>query len=401
VWLSEDFEEGAAVEAGELLVRIDDRDAIGRRDTAKADLAETEADLRDAQRRLELAEAELEAAIAQATLQESSLARQRDLRERGVGTEAAVEAANLAASAAAQSVLTRRLAVAQAETRIDQAGITLDRRRIAVSEAERRVADTQIRAEFPGRLAEVNVVQGGLVSTNETLAELIDPDALEAAFRVSAAQYAKLLGENGALRPAEITISLDVGGVDISSQGRITRESPAVGEGLTGRLLFASLDATPGFRPGDFVAVRITEGPLSGVAVLPAAALDAAGTVLALGVDDRLEQIAATLLRRQGDQVIISATGLEGLEVVSERNPLLGAGIRVRPVRPSRDTAEARDGTGEEYVELGEERRARLMAFVEANDRMTPEAKERLLSQLRQQRVPVQMVSRIESRMGG
>ena len=52
-------------------------------------------------------------------------------------------------------------------------------------------------------------------------------------------------------------------------------------------------------------------------------------------------------------------------------------------------------------LELTEERRAKLVAFVQANKRMPAEAKARILAQLEKTQVPVQMVERIESRMGG
>jgi hypothetical protein len=52
-------------------------------------------------------------------------------------------------------------------------------------------------------------------------------------------------------------------------------------------------------------------------------------------------------------------------------------------------------------VELSAERRAALVAFVEANARMPDEAKARVLAQLREPQVPAQMIERLESRMGG
>jgi hypothetical protein len=41
------------------------------------------------------------------------------------------------------------------------------------------------------------------------------------------------------------------------------------------------------------------------------------------------------------------------------------------------------------------------VAFIEANPSMPPDAKERVLGQLRQDEVPAQVIQRIESRMGG
>lgn len=396
VFLHEAFEEGGRVAEGEVLLRIDPADATSARDLARADLREAEAELREATRALDIAADELAAAADQATLRRQAVARQQDLLRRGVGTDAAVETADLARSAADQAVLARRQAQAQAEARIDQAGTALDRRRIALAEAERRLDETELTAGFTGVLSGVSVVVGGLVGGNERLGELIDPDRLEVGFRLSTSQYLRLLGADGRLVGAPVTASLDVLGVDLVAEGTISRESGAVAEGETGRLLFARLAAPEGLRPGDFVTVEIEEPPLEGVALLPSAALDATGTVLVIGPEDRLEAAPVELLRRQGDNVIVRAAGIEGREVVSARTPLLGAGIRVRPVRP-----EAAADPAEDTVRLDPERRARLVAFVEASAAMPDEAKARLLDQLSQDQVPARTVANIESRMGG
>lgn len=395
VWMSENFETGGQVAAGDLLLRIDPRNAQSALDTARADLSEAEADLAEAERALVLARDELSAAEEQVDLQTRALTRQRDLSDRGVGTAAAVETAELAVSSARQSVLSRRQAEAAAEARIDQAETTLDRRRIALAEAERRLADTEVTAPFSGVLADVSLVEGRLVSANERVGEIVDPTTLEVSFRVSTAQYARLLSEAGELVGAPVTAVIDVGGVDLRATGRISRESASVAEGQTGRLLFARLDAAPGFRPGDFVTVIVEEPPLERVARLPAAAVDAAGTVLILAEEERLEVAEVNVLRRQGDDVLIRARGLEGREVVAARTPLLGPGIKVRPLRPGAEAP-----TGPEMVRLDPERRARLVAFVESNNRMPAEAKARVLSQLQEDEVPAEMVNRIESRMG-
>ena len=393
--LAESFEEGGRVRSGELLLRVDPSDAQAALDVALADLAEAEAALREANAGLGLSGEDLAAAREQLALRAQALDRQKNLRERGVGTEAAVETAALAETAAKQTVLSRRQALAQAEARVDQAETSLSRRLIARNEAERRLAETELSAEFPGTLSEVNVVEGGLVQPNERVARLVDPDALEVAFRVSITEYARLLGDSGALIPAEVDVTLDVLGVDLTTTGRISRESAGVEQGQTGRLLFAQLERATGFRPGDFVTVRIREPELGFVATLPATAIDSSNSVLVVGEEDRLQVAEVNLLRRQGDEVIVRARGLDGRDIVAERSPLLGAGIKVRPIRPG--NAEVPDEP--EMVELTDERRARLVAFIEGNIRMPAEAKARLLDRLSQERVPADMVNRIESRM--
>lgn len=396
VWVSEKLEEGGAVVAGDLLVRIDPADAQSALDTARADLSEAQADLRDAERSLVLAQDEITAAQNQQRLRTNALTRQKDLLERGVGSQAGVEEAELSLSSADQSLLSSRQGFAAAEARQDMAGTTVVRREIALAEAERRLAETEITAEFSGVLNNVQVVEGGLVSEGETLAELIDPKALELSFRLSTPQYTRFLTDSGDLVGADVSASIDILGVDLTAQGTISRESAAVEEGQTGRLLFARLEAAPGFRPGDFVSVQITEPPLERVARLPATAVDAGETVLVVGEEDRLEVAEVQLLRREADDVLVRARGLAGREVVAERTPLLGAGIRIRPIRPG-----AEPPAGPEMVSLDPDRRAKLVAFVEGNQRMPAEAKERVLAQLQQDEVPLQVVERIESRMGG
>lgn len=391
------FEEGGRVEAGDLILQVDPSDAQSALDVARTDLAQAEADLRDAERTLELAREELRANEEQARLQRQALDRQKNLRERGVGTDATVEAAELTAAAANQAVVSRRQSVAQSEAALESARTALERARIALAEAERDLADTELVAAFTGTLSDVTLVEGGLVSPNERVADLIDAGALEVSFRVSTVQYSRLLDDTGALRPVPVTAVLDVYGADLEATGRISRESGAVAEGQVGRLLYARLDDAAGFRPGDFVTVRIEEPPLDRVARLPATALNAASEVLVVAAEDRLEAQPVELLRRQGDDVIVRAPGLHGRQVVTERSPLLGAGIKVRPLQPEAAGIPVED----EMVELTPERRAALIAFIDGNPMMPKEAKARVKAQLEQERVPARMVERIESRMGG
>jgi hypothetical protein len=121
-------------------------------------------------------------------------------------------------------------------------------------------------------------------------------------------------------------------------RGQLDRVGAAVGEGQTGRLVFATLE--PGgaglalLKPGDFVEVMIEGATLSDAARVPATAVGRQGTVLALGPEDRLEEVAVEVLGRQGDEVIIAVGPLAGREIVAERSAFLGEGIRIRPIRP-------------------------------------------------------------------
>jgi len=394
--IADGFEDGGRVSSGQVLVRLDPADAQSAVDRAASDFADAQAEVRDAARGVTLAQAELAAAEEQRDLRERALTRQQDLAQRGVGTATTVETAELAASAARQAALTRAQAVAQAQARVDQAATRLARVKIAQAEAQRGLSDTTLTAPFDGTLSATNVVVGRLVSANERLAELTDPDDLELAFRVSTAQYARLLDGDGQLIRADVTATLDGAGADLAARGRISRASVSAGEGATGRLIFAALTQAPGFKPGDFVTVSVQEPALPNAVRLPSSAVDANETVLVLGPEDRLEAVAVEVLRRQGDDILVRGR-LEGREVVAARSPLLGVGIAVKPLRPGAPAAAAEP----EMLELTSERRAKLVAFVEANNRMPKEAKARVLARLAEPKVPAKMVARLEGRMGG
>ena len=265
IHLSENFEEGGRVVQGALLVQIDPADAQAALDRAEADMMDARAEERDAGRALILANDELEAAQDQAELRGKAYQRQLDLEERGVGTTATVETAALAAAQARQAVISRRQAISQAEARVDQAKTRVARAEIALETAQRNLEDTTISAAFSGTLQAVSLVEGRLVSANEKLAELVDADRLEVAFRVSTLQYARLLDDAGHLIEAPVRVMLDAAGAALSATGQLSRVSGAAGDGQTGRLVYARLDAAPGFKPGDFVTVSVTEPPVENV----------------------------------------------------------------------------------------------------------------------------------------
>ena len=395
--LSSNFVEGGSVEAGELLIRLDDANYQTAVDLAENDLIDARNEMLESARSLSFAREELVAAREQQNLRQRALKRQKDLVSRGVGTAATLENAELAASAATQATLSRRSAVDQAKNRGAQAETRLVRAEIALDDAKRKLEDTVLYAEFSGLLSGVSLVKGGIVSANERLGQLIDPKVLEVSFKVSTKQYTRLLGDNGELLKAPISIGLTNTDKGLKADGVITRDSASVAKGQTGRQVYAKLTETVGFKPGDFVSVKIEEPKLNYVVKLPATAVDASGNVLILGDGERLEEVQVKLMRRQDNEVIVRSRDLSGKEVIVQRTPVLGAGIKVKPIRLGEENKVAEV----EMLELTEERRAKLISAIESNGYIPKSAKERIIGQLTQPKVPADVVARIESRMGG
>ena len=395
--LSTNFVEGGSITSGELLIRLDDSNYQSAVDLAENNLIDAENEVSESGRNLSFSKEELAAAKEQEELRLRALKRQQDLVKRGVGTAAALENAELAASAATQAVLSRKAAVDQAKNRGAQAETRLVRAELALNDAKRKLEDTVLYAEFSGLLSGVSLVKGGIVSANERLGQLIDPEVLEVSFKISTQQYTRLLDDNGDLLKAPVSISLTNTDQGLKADGVIIRDSASVAKGQTGRQVYAKLTKSVGFKPGDFVAVKVEEPTLNWVVALPATALDASNSVLLLGEGERLEEAQVKLMRRQGNEVIVRSRDLTGKEIVAQRTPVLGAGIKVKPIRSGEENKVAEV----EMLELTEERRAKLISAIESNGYIPKSAKKRIIGQLTQPKVPADVVARIESRMGG
>ncbi len=337
LWRAPGMREGGQVAGGDLLARIDPAEAQAALESAQADLAEAQADLDDARVGVDLAREDLAVAREQVALRQQALDRQRGLGDRGVGSASAVEEAALAAAQARAQVVSRRQALAEAEAQVARIEARVTRARIALREAERRRAETEIIAPFDGTLIDVALAEGMRLSEGEVVGRVVDTAALDVAARLSAAQYARLLDAGGILRQADVRVILDAGATELEAAGRIDRDAARVGEGGTGRDVFATLDRASGFKPGDIVTVRIREAPLDGVARLPARAVSAGGEVLVIGPDDRLRAADVAILRRQADSVLVRAGGLAGADIVARLRPELGAGIKVRRIGGGED----------------------------------------------------------------
>lgn len=405
VALSPDFRDGGTVAEGQMVFEIDPAKFRSSLVLAENALREAEVELSDATSAIELARTEVELAQKQLVPRQQAYQRQQNLRERGVNTEADVENAALALFGAEQAVLNQRQALAQAETRILRAEIAVERQNTSVTEAARLLAETTVSAPFDGVVSNVTAIQGQLVSTNEKLGDLIDPEALEVSFRLSNARYGRLLDAEGQIRPLPVYIRFDLEDLPFELTGVIDRAGAVVGEGQTGRLVYARLSGSGVsiLRPGDFLTVTVEESPLENVALVPAAAVDSSGNMLLIADDDRLEEVPVRILRRQADGVIIADAPF-GREYVLALNPQIGKGIQVRPMRET-DAAETAalpipPPAEPEMIVLDDDRKANLLAFVESNQRMPADAKARIVAQLSQPEVPSEVVVRLEERMG-
>ena len=146
--ISQPIRKGTFVKNGELLCELE----VG----TKSDV------LSEAKEALALSNDELQASINQYQLRIQAAERQKSLLKRGVGTEAAVEAAQLSASSAETQSLSKRQAVANVEARINRATTELNNTKIIAPFDGLLETDT---AEY-GDFMQTGALCGTLLSLN-------------------------------------------------------------------------------------------------------------------------------------------------------------------------------------------------------------------------------------------
>lgn len=226
------------------------------------------------------------------------------------------------------------------------------------------------------------------------------------AFRVTSNQYARLLNAQGALRRADMTVLVQRGRTVTELPATLDRAGAETADDKIGRPVYARLtDPDPNFvQPGDFVAVRIPEPPLEGVANIPATAATSDGRILLIGEGNRLEEVTATLLHHQGDSVIVGDVPF-GRSYVTVRAQQLGPGIQVTPVAPAPADGAAPESSpdpgaadpAEDTIALDDARRAAIIAVIEASEKMKPEKRTQYLEELSRAEVPRATVERFEA----
>ena len=403
-YVSEKFVEGGFVTKGQVLFKLDQKDFVSALEVAKIDLEDTKAQLKEARSQLTLALRDQAVASTQLNLRKNSLDRQRKLVKSGLTTSSVVENSELAYSTSEQQLINKQNLVEKSKINIDKLEIQLKRRLIAIDKAERNLKETEYAAQYSGIISTTNISPGSLVSKNERLGTLIDPDAIEVKFNLSANEFARVINRKGELQTLEIVAKLEIADTILPFKGEIERVSPEIPQGGSGRQIFASmkLNGYNSLRPGDFLLVEVEEPELKDISVLPASAVTIDGRLFILSDEDRLQEVNVNILRRQGEKVIVSAAPA-GAEYVMQRSPQLGVGLKVKPLRASdlNDDKTSKPDGDKNFVDLDEKKMKELVEFVKSMDRMPENVKDRLIKEISSGKVRQKTLRRLEKGMEG
>ena len=402
-YVSEKFVEGGYVKSGDILFRLNQKDYLNELEIAEIDLEDTKAQLSEAISKLDYANLEFEVSESQLNLRKNALDRQTQLAESGLITSSQLENTQLAYSSSKQQFLNKQNLVKSSKNAIDKLKIQLKRRSISIDKAKRNLDETEIKAPFDGIIASVNILPGSVINKNEKLGTLLDPNSLEVMFNLSANEFARVIDKDGKLLNLDITAYLKLSNNDIPFSGKIERINPEIINIGSGRKLFASINLGENktLRPGDFVVLEIKEPSLKNITVLPSSAVTIDGKIFILEEDNRLKEIEVTILRRQGNEVIVSGAPTDK-EYVMQRSPQLGNGLKIKPLRKKdREISNSVNlSKNNELITISPEKQKKLINILDKLDRMPKSVKDRLYEEINSGKIKAKTLKRLEKNMG-
>ena len=401
-YVSEKFVEGGYVKSGDILFRLNQKDYLNELEIAEIDLEDTKAQLSEAISKLDYANLEFEVSESQLNLRKNALDRQTQLAESGLITSSQLENTQLAYSSSKQQFLNKQNLVKSSKNAIDKLKIQLKRRSISIDKAKRNLDETEIKAPFDGIIASVNILPGSVINKNEKLGTLLDPNSLEVMFNLSANEFARVIDKDGKLLNLDITAYLKLSNKDIPFSGKIERINPEIINIGSGRKLFASINLGENktLRPGDFVVLEIKEPSLKNITVLPSSAVTIDGKIFIVEEDNRLKEIEVTILRRQGNEVIVSGAPTDK-EYVMQRSPQLGNGLKIKPLRKKdREISNSVNlSKNNELVTISPEKQKKLINILDKLDRMPKSVKDRLYEEINSGKIKAKTLKRLEKNM--
>lgn len=339
------FEEGAVVEAGQVLYRIDPA-------PFEAALENAAANLTAAEKNVDRARAALAASLAAIVQHEASLALARTNRQRveeafadravaASQRDAAVAEAEIAAAvleAGKARVQSDRQAIAAAEAAIAQA-------RAALKAARIQLGYTRITAPISGRIGRSQVTEGAIVTAYQPVA-LATIQQLDPVYVDVPQSTGELLAWKRKLATGRLAADTDLrrrvdllleDGTPYDRQGTLQFRDVTV-DPTTGSVALRMLFPNPEglLLPGMFVRAVVTEGVVAEAILAPQQGVtrDPRGNPVAWIVDEsgKVAQRMLTLDRAIGDQWLVSAGLAPGDRLIVEGRQRVRPGMPVRAV---------------------------------------------------------------------
>jgi len=185
--------DGDRVAAGDVLLRLDERDFASRIAQVEAQIAELQAQLASERNRHDTDRLALEQEQRLLTLARDAVARQERLKTQRVGAEQALDEAEQAAVQRALAVTSREQSMADHPARVRALEARLASNQARLDELELEFERATIRAPYDGIVSGVDVTVGDQVAKGAVLARMFALDSLQVRARIPAPYQAELV----------------------------------------------------------------------------------------------------------------------------------------------------------------------------------------------------------------
>ena len=191
----------------------------------------------------------------------------------------------------------------------DNALLEKTKQELVLSEVEKDLRDTELFAPFDGVINDVQATLGKQVSTfNDKIGEIIDIKNMEVRFSLSKAQYGRLLEDTDKILGRKIEMSWTVGKRDLVFNASVSRVGAEITSNTGGVNIFANIVINSGeespLRPGAFVRLKMPDKTYESVVSIPETAVYEDKYIFIVN-DQRLKKIMIEILGYDQSKVLV------------------------------------------------------------------------------------------------
>ena len=195
----------------------------------------------------------------------------------------------------------------------DNALLEKTKQELVLSEVEKDLRDTELFAPFDGVINDVQATLGKQVSTfNDKIGEIIDIKNMEVRFSLSKAQYGRLLEDTDKILGRKIEMSWTVGKRDLVFNASVSRVGAEITSNTGGVNIFANIVINSGeqspLRPGAFVRLKMPDKTYESVVSIPETAVYEDKYIFIVN-DQRLKKVTIEILGYDQSKVLVKPFG--------------------------------------------------------------------------------------------
>jgi len=332
-----DVLEGDDVTKGQVLLKLDDRDARLMLAQREAELAEVAAKIDAEKTRYQADTESLQREQRLSELSQAELKRITDLIEKKLASHSAVDSARQEVQRKALTVRAREQSIQSHNARLAELKAKLHRAEALRDQARLDLERTRVVSPFNGRIAKVLVSPGKRVRSGDALIQLYDTSAMVVRAQLPSRYVGEVRKAQNQGKVMKIKGSVDGDRLQATLL-RIAGEANNSSGGI--EALFAISDGNQ-FQQGRFVRIDLSLPARDGLIALSPEAVYGADRIYLVDADKRIhpkrvQRIGEIRDRQQRSKVLIAASGIKpGDTIVTTQLPNAIEGLLVEVSQPT------------------------------------------------------------------